>query len=715
MLRFASLRHASPRFASVRRRAAPSDLPSPGTNEIITHCLRPEFVQSYKIPLTGDSYRPEMEEMEDFKANAEEACEASLDLHNLTIPALTNSLDNLTEVALDSSSLTRLLHANGINVRYLGKVHNLAKYPHVKSLALVEICSRAAKHILNQTFRQISRKGRAEMLSAEARGRSRDEDFLEHNAKLRREMNDYVLDFLNLVLGMSEESDRFWEKSMLPLMKNKFNLSIQLPKKRYVVFKMASFLIALQHHCSLKLQDHDKYDFTTGCPIKSEDLVSAFDDSKVKWRTNDTVESFALAARGEEFMKKKDWGKALQALNLSLSLHKATFSFSSYNGQMEQAAILNNIADTFFNICEFQEAIDVAKKALSLTPKFSIENSRTYLIMMKAYFKLKDHTESGKCFTKAKKCREWIWGKNHPCVIELTVNLADLFYEDEDLESAAMYVNSALLKSEINLGLKHNLCSELSFKYGILLACRGSTKDSMRLLKRAVLHYSKEEFEGDNVSGVMLGKGEFSLCEVYAQTGDLENAMLSANTALERRMNLKSNGGGGVTVEGKNAMVIESYQQVARIYELKGDLEQAIEFFEKSLSFIKMNNEGGMSKEKVGVVYGLSKKILSLQVVSQPLPMRTMLKQAAENHPSLKVGTKAHEDTIDYVTIVLYNTSPSSYLGILLEHIADADGCEDNLPQLPSDVSFSGMTPSPAAQLAALSKIAEESVKNEKE
>jgi len=98
-------------------RAAPADLPDPGTNQILTHQLRPEFIQHYHKPLTGDAYRPEMEKFDDFLQNAEETCEASLELRNVTIPALVSSLDGLTKIPLDSRSITELLHVNGVNVR----------------------------------------------------------------------------------------------------------------------------------------------------------------------------------------------------------------------------------------------------------------------------------------------------------------------------------------------------------------------------------------------------------------------------------------------------------------------------------------------------------------------------------------------------------------------------------------------------------------------
>ena len=45
---------------------------------------------------------------------------------------------------------------------------------------------------------------------------------------------------------------------------------------------------------------------------------------------------------------------------------------------------------------------------------------------------------------------------------------------------------------------------------------------------------------------------------------------------------------------------------------------------------MKMNTKGKVDKDSIGNWRKLSKKILSLQVVSQPLPMRNMLKQVRE-------------------------------------------------------------------------------------
>lgn len=213
-------------------KASPPDLPLPKTNQILTHQLRPEFVQLYNKPLSADAFRNNVRDMVDAPANDEECIDASTHLRKHTIPAFVAALDALSVTPTESYSLTSEMHERGINIRYLGYIFELTKLPHVKGMVLSEATARVAKHILSQAARAISRKAKAEMSQAEQRGRSRDEDFQEHNNKLRASIATSILDFLNLLMGASEETDVFWEKMVLPLVQSKFNLEVEMPKRR---------------------------------------------------------------------------------------------------------------------------------------------------------------------------------------------------------------------------------------------------------------------------------------------------------------------------------------------------------------------------------------------------------------------------------------------------------------------------------------------------
>ncbi len=672
-------------------RAAPPDLPLPDTNQILTNQLRPEFVQNYDKPLSPDAFRSEHEGMDDSVHNDEECVAASLHLRQTVIPGFVLSLDTLQLIPTDSRSLSSSMHERGINVRHLGLMFSITTLPHVKSMIIADAVARTAKHLLNQSARAMSRKTRSEMVHAEARGRSRDEDFQEHNNLLRNNLNDRVLDFLNLILGVSEESDVFWEKMVVPLMNSKFGMDLEekLPRRRYVAVHMPLLLLCIQQHCGLDLVERI-YDFTAEKPITKDDIKSI--DSKVKWLPNEQIEAFSLAVRSSQFMENKEYGKALQALNLKLSMHKATFGWMP--DQTPQAEILKDIAEAYSRVDEHRESIDAATNALKLVQGNSMLSAKLNLIMMRCYFKLGQHTPSGKCFNAARKSAEWSVGATHPFMVELLSSLADLFYENSDFESSTLYLDKALKAATKSLGSRHGLVARLQSKAGVLLANRGDVKNSTAMLQTALEHF--EKFSGDDDMVLSAGTMNYCLAEVTATTGKFNEALIYSRNALEARLQMRSAG---------NPEVLESFVQVAKLHENLNDVKEAVTNYEKALASLKrQRGEVGAAT----MVQRLSRKVLSLEVRSQPLSMRTMLQTAILQHPALEIGSRAHSDTTEYVLKLLYVTPPSVYLRSLLEFISAVEGNSDKLPTLPPGETFEGAVPSPAAQLACLASLAKE-------
>lgn len=672
-------------------KASPPDLPLPKTNQILTHQLRPEFVQLYNKPLSADAFRVEAREMSDAIENDEECIDASTHLRKHTLPAFVAALDALSITPTDSYFLSKEMHARGINMRYLGYIFELTTLPHVKGLVLAEATARVAKHILNQATRTISRKARAEMSQAEQRGRSRDEDFREHNDKLRKSLATSVLDFLNLLMGTSEETDVFWEKMVLPLIETKFNFQVQMPKRRFVAIHMPQLLHAIQQQCSVVVADRTDYDFTKASPFNAEDVESL--DSKVKWEPNDQVEAFSIASRADQFMASGNHAKALQALNLALSMHNACFSFA-LNNQSKRTDIMNQIALAYYKCGEYKEAVEVSKKTLETTLSHSMGAAKSHMIAMMAHFKLKQHSQSSKCFQKSKHCCLWCSGPGHPFFLGLYSCLADLFYEEKDYESAALYIQLALKDAKKVLGSKHSLVALLYSKVGILLANRGDAKNATVSLKNALELF--ERYQNNAEMSLNSATMHFSLAEVMAQSGKFDEAMQYASKAIRTRVEFRSKG---------HPDVIESYVQVARLYENMGNIVEGIRNYEKALASLKKNKGDKDSAKKV---QRLSRKVLSLEVRNQPLSMRTMLQTAILKHPALVTGSRAQIDTTSYVLKMLYVTAPSSYLRLLLEFVSSVNGDERKLPRLPSDEDFDGAPPSPAAQLAFLASLAAE-------
>ncbi|GAB5370147.1 hypothetical protein AAMO2058_001467000 [Amorphochlora amoebiformis] len=65
---------------------------------------------------------------------------------------------SLRDSPVDGESLTKMMHTNGINVRYLGTMTSLAisnRMPHVAQLCVQEMLVRSAKHVLNGMLRDV--------------------------------------------------------------------------------------------------------------------------------------------------------------------------------------------------------------------------------------------------------------------------------------------------------------------------------------------------------------------------------------------------------------------------------------------------------------------------------------------------------------------------------------------------------------------------------
>jgi tetratricopeptide (TPR) repeat protein len=434
------------------------------------------------------------------------------------------------------------------------------------------------------------------------------------------------------------------------------------------------------------------YDFHSENPV-SEKQIKAL-NSKVKWKPNTQIEAWSIAARAEQFLNNEEYGKGLQALNLRLSLNNAVYKWDP--DQQKQAKILNSIAEGFYKANEYKEAIEVANKARSLTPELSMIAARSSLILMKGYFKMKQHQASGKCFSAAKQACEWSVGEMHPFRIELDCALADLFYEEQDYEMAASYLDKSLKSGKMSLGNKHSLVAMLQSKTGILLANRGDSKNATVLLQTALEYFEKFGDVDDMVASA--ANMYFSLAEVTAQNGKFEDAMVSAAKALESRLRVRSAG---------HADVLESYVQVARLYESQGEIEKAVENYERALSSLKKQRG---EKEVVVQVQRLSRKVLSLLVRNQPLSMRLMLQSDPMlHHPALAPGSRTQQDTMDYVLRMLFHvTAPSKYLKALLDFVTAVEGDKEQLLKLPDSETFEGAVPPPAAQLACLAGLAAE-------
>ena len=216
----------------------PPDLPRPDSNDINTRHLRPEYVEKYGLHSIDSqavyidngssniihersrtrtmSGAVPMESGAGTRQNflgenpLQSWVRAAAHLHAKVVPQVTQQLDSLSVLPLDSFAFTEFLHSHGVNMRFLGKIYHISQAPHVKDLVLCEAISRCVKNLLNQTLRNIARKGRAETIIAEDRNRSKKGDFINHQSRILTSKTSAVIYFFNMVLGHGIETDSFW-------------------------------------------------------------------------------------------------------------------------------------------------------------------------------------------------------------------------------------------------------------------------------------------------------------------------------------------------------------------------------------------------------------------------------------------------------------------------------------------------------------------------
>ena len=144
----------------------------------------------------------------------------------VAVPTLTGQLDAMAVDCFDSSTLRDLVHARGINVRNMGHIAATTRLPHVRSMVVTDMIARAAKCLLRRSLRrQHSRYMHARATSGPAYdtrpvGVSRRRG---NEVSLLAEMtHESVVDFFNLVLGVSTAAQAFWVDVLVPFTQGKF-------------------------------------------------------------------------------------------------------------------------------------------------------------------------------------------------------------------------------------------------------------------------------------------------------------------------------------------------------------------------------------------------------------------------------------------------------------------------------------------------------------
>ncbi|EEY63280.1 uncharacterized protein PITG_22528 [Phytophthora infestans T30-4] len=268
--------------------------------------MRPEFVRMHgnNLPLHSNTHisieqvlsvehRASTRSQLEAQLLQQSAISAQECLHTVIIPEFVADLESGTTQVIDSRSLTRALHGEGINVRYLASCYELASLKHIRRALLAEMVARACKIEFRASLRLILPEVTTSILrQAKATGNSENGDANDGDdnrsidpataralAKmaLQEQASHVTLEFVNLVFGTSSrDSKTFWERRILPQVYAKFGISQKALNLDTIISEdllhMPQLFHALQAQTGAYFSDHMNYNFKGAEPIALQNI-----------------------------------------------------------------------------------------------------------------------------------------------------------------------------------------------------------------------------------------------------------------------------------------------------------------------------------------------------------------------------------------------------------------------------------------------------------
>jgi tetratricopeptide (TPR) repeat protein len=678
-------------------RVFPADLPSPASSHIVTDLLRPEFIQGLAHPISADAYRKEVEDEPESTVQEAHVAEASVRLRRVTLCEVARSLEALEEAPYDSPTLTACLHRWGINLRHAGRLFQECPALHIQALLAVEAVARACKHIFGQVQRASLRKSRGESLVAEARGRSNDANFVEHNRTQQTRLRAQVVDFLNLVLGASPASDSLWKDSIIPSVSGHFGLTLPpCPQKTFL--HMPQLLLALSFHLNVAFRDPGHVDFKAESPITLDMLGDC--EPRVKWHP--TVHNIGLreALDAEYLMAEGRYAEALRAFAVVLCL---VHHWQSHQAdQTERARVLVNMAYCQFQLGDAPGAVSLCREAALGCPPLSALEGRLQMLLMWGSFKLGQQAEALEAFERSCSALCFAVGRRHPLYSDLHRILGDLYFQEKAYDRAFVALSEALASASASLTDSHPLCAGLSHKLGILAFLCRSLRKGMGLVSNALSAYERLSQVGIP-TGSDIAACQYTMAGVLGELGEVQGALELGNKALDTRQQAF----GSESMPQARVLLYESYRQVAQLQEKAGNLKKALDLLEKLLELRKKDAD----EEAVREVQLLIVKALELAFQLLPLPWQAQMQVffVKVQERGIKSKRKLPCSARDAIFNRLYKDPPSRYLEYLTSRAPEVMACPAGLA-IPEPRSGDENLPSAANPVPAAAPVVDDTV-----
>lgn len=325
--------------------------------------LRPEFMKEYEKKLNPDLLQ-DGKNSKHLDQNDYELNEAGKYIKTKLLKGVAYSLDAMEYIPMDSFSLERLFHEYGLNVRYLGKVAEESRLPHIREFLFSEIIARSAKRLLDKETSHFILKAGMVMDNYPAENLVTSQ--IEHVKldlwdEFDESLNQIPTKLLNCTLGSSPESEKFWEFVLKPQIFKDFDFTFG-PHFRHEDLPKGSLIAACKYHFNINLAEK-KYNLEQANPFTVKDfkdfkvLPTCYSYKRHKLRVASSLY--------EVHKESKNYDMAMRQLEVKLLVE-------DYLGKnYEVLETMAEIADIYYSKEDYNKAITVCGKALSQLDKYS--------------------------------------------------------------------------------------------------------------------------------------------------------------------------------------------------------------------------------------------------------------------------------------------------------------------------------------------------------
>ncbi|KAM7483616.1 hypothetical protein LguiB_008199 [Lonicera macranthoides] len=347
----------------------------------------------------------------------------------IALPKLVTDFGSLELSPVDGRTLTDFMHLRGLRMRSLGRVVELAeKLPHIQSLCIHEMVTRAFKHLLRTVIASVGNLS---------------------------DLSEAIASSLNFLLGVEDTDQNLREDYVLKLHWLKTfvakRFSWQL-KDEFPHLRKLSILRGLCHKVGLELVPRD-YDMESSNPFKKSDIISMVPVCKhvgcssADGRT--LLESSKIALDKGKLDDAVNYGTKALAKMIAVCgpYHRTTASAYSllavvlyHTGDFNQATIYQ------------QKALDINERELGLDHP---DTMKSYGDLSVFYYRLQHIELALKYVNRALFLLYFTCGLSHPNTAATYINVAMMEEGMGNVHVALRYLHEALKCNQRLLGADH--------------------------------------------------------------------------------------------------------------------------------------------------------------------------------------------------------------------------------------------------------------------